>query len=270
MALKTATSDQSYQKLIPEIRGLINKVVQRNMADGILFSAGTDTSIIAYHATRYKPNIPALTMSFKHGQPKDTLYVEKMVNFLELNHEFHAFDREDVFSAAENIVQILKSFDPMEVRNSVSVYVGLTIAKIEGIRSVFTGDGVDEFFGYPFMLKLSDAELTKTFNGMWSEMSFSSIPMGKAIGVEVKPPFLDPLFMDYAKKLPNSLRIKEENGVKYSKWILRKAYEDLLPRDVVWRPEAPLEQGTGTNVLSEYFNKEFPDVEFAGQKKPGS
>ena len=60
-------------------------------------------------------------MSFKHRKPKDTLYVEKMVEFLKLNHEFHTFDREDVVTSAENIVQILKSFDPMEIRNSVSV-----------------------------------------------------------------------------------------------------------------------------------------------------
>ena len=52
-------------------------------------------------------------------------------------------------------------------------------------------------------VELSDAELTKKFNDMWGEMGFSSIPMGKSIGVEVKPPFLDPMFMDYAKKLPN-------------------------------------------------------------------
>ena len=101
---------------------------------------------------------------------------------------------------------------------------------------------------------------------MWGEMGFSSIPMGKSLGVEVKPPFLDPLFMDYAKKLPNNLKINEENGVKYSKWVLRKAYEDLIPKDVIWRPKAPLEQGTGTTVLTDYFDKEISDKDFAEKK----
>ena len=128
------------------------------MADGILFSAGVDTSVIAYHAVKYKPKIPALTMSFKHGHPKDTEYVKKMVDFLHLHHQFHTFDREDVVTSAEKIVQVLQIFDPMEIRNAVSVYIGLTIAKIEGIKSVFTGDGVDELFGYPWMWHLSDTE----------------------------------------------------------------------------------------------------------------
>ena len=256
-----------YEKLLAEIRALTDEVVRQNMADGILFSAGVDTSVIAYHAVKYKPKIPALTMSFKHGQPKDTEYVKRMVEFLHLQQEFHTFDREDIVASVEKIVQVLKIFDPMEIRGDVSVYIGLTIAKNENIKSVFTGDGVDELFGYPWMWHLSDTDLTKRFEDMWGEMGFSSIPMGKSLGVEVKPSFLDPKFMDYAKKLPNNLKISEENGVKYSKWILRKAYEDLIPKEVIWRPKAPLEQGTGTAVLTDYFGKEISDIEFAERRK---
>jgi len=45
-----ALDPREYVNLLPEIRALVNKVVQKNMADGILFSAGTDTTIIAYEA----------------------------------------------------------------------------------------------------------------------------------------------------------------------------------------------------------------------------
>ena len=76
-------------KLLPEARALVSKVVQRNMAEGIMFSAGTDTSIIAYEAVKYNPNIKALTVSFKQGKPKDTEYVKKMVDFLKLDQDFH-------------------------------------------------------------------------------------------------------------------------------------------------------------------------------------
>ena len=64
-------------KLLPEVRTLVNKVVKKNMADGFLFSAGTDTQIIAYEAVKYKPDIPCLTLAFKHGAPKDTEYVKE-------------------------------------------------------------------------------------------------------------------------------------------------------------------------------------------------
>jgi asparagine synthase (glutamine-hydrolysing) len=245
----------------------VNNVVQKNMADGILFSAGTDTTIIAYEAVKYKPKIPCLTMAFKHGNPKDTEYVKRMVAFLKLNHETHTFDRDEVLSNAPKVVEALKKFDPMEIRNSVPVYIGLTLMKKKGLRSVFTGDGLDELFGYPWQFHLSEAEFQQKQEEMWAEMGFSSIPMAESLGMTIKAPYLDPLFMDYAKKLPIKLKINVENGEKYSKWLLRKAYEDLVPKEVIWRAKAPLEQGTGTEVLRTFFNEEISDRDLEEKKK---
>ena len=263
------TLDQKdYIDYLPKVRALVNRVVQRNMAEGILFSAGTDTSIIAYEAVKYKPNLPALTMAFKHGNPKDTEYVKKMVAFLKLkDHKTHVFERDEVVKNAPKVVEILKSFDPMEIRNSMPVYIGLTLMKARGVNSVFTGDALDELFGYPWMFHLSEAELMQKFQDMWEGMGFSSLTMGKAVGVTIKPPYLDPEFMEYAKKLPIKLKINFHEGVKFSKWIMRKAYEEVIPKDVIWRPKAPLEQGTGTAALREFFANEVSDVDFEEKKK---
>jgi asparagine synthase (glutamine-hydrolysing) len=261
-------SEEDYVTYLPEVRALVNRVVQRNMAEGILFSAGTDTSIIAYEAVKYKPNLPALTLAFKHGNPKDTEYVKTMVAFLKLkDHHTHVFEREEVLANAPKVVEIVRSFDPMEVRNSMPVYIGLTLMKARGINSVFTGDALDELFGYPWMFHLSETELAQKFTDMWGEMGFTSLPMGKALGVAIKPPYLDPEFMEYAKKLPIKLKINMHDGVKYSKWIMRKAYEDVIPKDVIWRPKAPLEQGTGTAAFREFLAKEISDAEFEEKKK---
>jgi len=254
-------------KLLPEARALVNKVVQKNMAEGILFSAGTDTSIIAYEAVKYDPDIKAITVSFKQGKPRDTEYVKKMVEFLNLNHEFYVFDVEEAVSATKKVVDVLKTFDPMDIRNTVPAYIGLTVAKKEGIKSVLTGDALDELFGYPWQFHLSETEFTKALSVMWGEMAFSSIPMGNSVGVTVKPPYLDPLFMDYAKKLPVKLKLNVENGVQYGKWLLRKAYAELIPEEVVWRSKAPLEQGTGTWVLPDYFDNEISTGYFEEKKK---
>jgi asparagine synthase (glutamine-hydrolysing) len=56
------------------------------------------------------------------------------------------------------------------------------------------------------------------------------------------------------------------NGVKYGKWILRRAYEDVIPKDIIWRPKASLEAGTGTETLRTYFNDMIDDKEFADKK----
>ena len=258
---------EDYVKLLPETKILINKVVQRNMADSMLFSAGTDTSIIAYEAVKYKPNIPCLTLAFKHGHPKDTEYVKTMVAFLKLNQETHTFDKDEVLKFFPKVVEALKKFDPMEIRNSLPVYIGLTLLKPKGIKSVLTGDGLDELFGYPWQFHLTQEEFSKKQEEMWAEMGFSSVPMAESLGMTIKAPYLDPLFMEWAKKLPIKVKINETDGVRYSKWILRKAYEDVLPRDVVWRPKAPLEQGTGTEILRTFFNDMSSDKEFEEKKK---
>jgi len=129
------------------------------MAEGILFSAGTDTSIIAYEAVKVNPNLVAMSLSFKHGNPKDAQYIKIMVDFLKLNHSTHVFDSEEALQAAPKVVEALKTFDPMEVRNSLPVYIGLTLMKQKGVKSLFTGDGVDELYGYPWLFHLSDEEL---------------------------------------------------------------------------------------------------------------
>lgn len=256
-----------YVNQLPEVRDLLNRVVERNMADSILFSAGTDTQIIAYEAVKYKPKIPALTLAFKHGNPRDAEYVRKMVAFLDLNHETHEFDRNDVLKNAPKVVAALKKFDPMEIRNSMPVYIGLTILKRRGIKTAFTGDALDELFGYPWQFHLSEKEFAERQKDMWTEMSFSSIPMAQSLGMSIKAPFMDTEFMDWAKKLPIKLKINTRDGAKYSKWVLRKAYEDTIPTDVIWRPKAPLEEGTGTAVLRTHFNDLIADNEFEEKRK---
>ena len=262
-----SVTKKDYKKILPELRTLVSKVINKNMAEGILFSAGTDTSIIAYEAVKFNPKIKAITVAFKQGKPKDTEYVKKMVEFLKLNHEFVIFNIEEAVSAAEQVVKVLKTFDPMDVRNTLPAYIGMTVAKEQGINSLLTGDALDELFGYPWQFHLSETDLAKALSVMWSGMSFSSIPMGKSIGIVIKAPYLDPLFMNYAKKLPVKLKINIENGVTYGKWLMRKAYHGLIPDEVVWRSKAPLEQGTGTWVFPDYFDKKVATEVFEEKKK---
>ncbi len=49
--------------------------------------------------------------------------------------------------------------------------------------------------------------------------------------------------------------------------LLRKSYEDAIPKEVIWRAKAPIEQGTGADALSTVLAKEFNDKEFKEEKK---
>jgi asparagine synthase (glutamine-hydrolysing) len=253
--------------LLSELRVLLNKVIRQNLAEGLLFSAGTDTSILAYEALKFKPDLKAMTLVFEQGVPEDIEFVKRMVSFLKLDHEFQVFNETDASHTAIKVINVLKTFDPMQVRHAIPIYIGLSKAKEKKLKSIFTGDGMDELFGYPWLFHLSENELLESLHNMWEEMTFSSIPLGESIGISVKTPYLDPSFMNYAKKLPLRLKINFEKGTQYGKWLLRKAYEDAIPSEVIWRPKIALEKGTGTVRLQDVFSKKISNEEFCEKKQ---
>jgi asparagine synthase (glutamine-hydrolysing) len=57
--------------------------------------------------------------------------------------------------------------------------------------------------------------------------------MSMATGVEVRVPFLDLELVDYASRIPIGLKQRGSVG----KWILKRAMEPYLPKDVIYRPK---------------------------------
>jgi len=50
-----------------------------------------------------------------------------MAERLRLKHLIHTFDRDELFEAIPVVVRTMRSFDPMEVRNSVTVCIALAL-----------------------------------------------------------------------------------------------------------------------------------------------
>jgi asparagine synthase (glutamine-hydrolysing) len=65
-------------------------------------------------------------------------------------------------------------------------------------------------------------------------------------GVEGRVPFLDTDFIDLALRVPAELKLPyDDTGRRIEKWVLRKACEDLLPDDLVWRVKEQFDEGSG-------------------------
>lgn len=81
------------------------------------------------------------------------------------------------------------------------------------------------------VLTLSEAlysDMTNTLMPYWlrsGDRGFMGVPL------EVRAPFLDYRVVDFAFRLPQTYLFRDG----WHKWILRKAVEDILPADVVWR-----------------------------------
>jgi asparagine synthase (glutamine-hydrolysing) len=239
--------------LCEELVRRLGESVERNTADGILLSGGLDTSILAHLISqRTKPK--AFTVAFQNAPAPDIGYARFMANLLGLKHVVHHFDKKELNEVLPVIIKAVDSFDPMEIRNSVTVYIGLKRARENGANEVMVGDGCDELFaGYGFLLGFKGEELGSELQKIWGTMSFSSIRLAETLKVEVKLPYLDPQFKKFAMGLSPHLKVRKEKGKVWGKWILRKAFENLLPREIVWRAKTPIEHGSGTSILPIFF-----------------
>jgi asparagine synthase (glutamine-hydrolysing) len=218
-------------------------------------------------ASKYS-SLNAITVAFKNAPAPDVEFSKLVASKLKMAHGIHFFDEEEMFYAIRNVIKTLKVFDPMEVRNSTAIFVGLQLAKENGIKGVMTGDGLDELFaGYSWLFNLSESELYLRLSNMWQIMEFASIPLARSLGMEAKAPFLDPEFKSFAMSIDSKLKIRSERGETWGKWIIRKSFEGLLPEKIVWRVKTPIEYGSGTTVFPKFFEAKIPDEYFKDKVK---
>jgi asparagine synthase (glutamine-hydrolysing) len=253
--------------LLQDLRTALGSAVERNRADAILLSGGLDTSIVA--ALTPQRDLPrAYTIALEGAPSPDVEYADLMAKHLGLNHKLHTFSTDEFLTNLPHVTKILESFDPMEIRNSAGVYIGMKEAKKDGASSIQTGDACDELFaGYSFLFNLNPAELGASLKRLWNVMGFSAVPMAQSLGMIAKIPFLDPEVKALASRLDPSLLVGEQEGQKWGKWIVRKAFEDLLPARIIWRPKTPIEYGCGTTTLPQVFDNRISDEEFHEKQK---
>jgi asparagine synthase (glutamine-hydrolysing) len=240
--------------------------VKRNLGQGLLLSGGLDTSIIAGLAAKWsKPD--CITVALRNSPSPDIDYSKRVAGRFNLNHYIHYFGEDELEEGIFTTIKVLKTFDPMEIRNSAAAYVGLKIARDKGLATVMTGDAGDELLaGYSFFFDLTKERLENALKEMWRDMSFSSIPLARHLAIEAKLPFLDPEFKALAMSLDSSFKVNQEKGEVFGKWILRKAFESLISPEIAWRVKAPLEVGTGTTILPSFFASRISQGEY-NQKK---
>ena len=244
----------------------LEESVRRNLTDGLLLSGGLDTAILAYLASKWvKPG--CITVALRGAPAPDVDYARLVASRLELKHHLYYFDSEELDDSIRAVIRIMKSFDPMEIRNDAALYIALRVARDSGMSTIMTGDACDELFaGYSFFFGLTREQLDTALKKMQANMRFASVYLAEELGIAVKLPFLDPQFKAFATNLDVGLKVKSERGQVWGKWIMRKAFENIMPQEIVWRDKAPIEVGTGTTILPSLCDLRISDPEFNEKK----
>jgi asparagine synthase (glutamine-hydrolysing) len=244
----------------------LEESVRRNLSDGMLLSGGLDTTLLACLAVKWaKPS--CITVAMRGAPTPDVGYARLVASRFKLEHYVHHFGDDELNEGLRASIRVMKSFDPMEIRNSAAIYVALKAGKGWGLKTFMTGDGADELFGgYSFLFGLARAELEAELKKLWANMRFASVPLARDLGVEARLPFLDPRFRTLAENLDVRLKVRSDGGQVWGKWVLRKASEKLIPPEVAWRAKAPIEVGSGTTILPWLFESRIADAEFKKKK----
>ena len=268
------------------LRTALEEAVHRQlMSDvpyGVLLSGGLDSSITSAIAKKYAekriesddkdaawwPQLHSFATGLENSP--DLAAAQKVADHLGTIHHEIKFTIQEGIDAIRDVIYHLETYDITTIRASTPMYLMARAIKAMGIKMVLSGEGADEIFGgYLYFHKAPSAKEfhEETVRKLDKLHMYDCLRANKSLaawGIEGRVPFLDKAFMDIAMNINPS--DKMINGERMEKWILRKAFEDLLPKSVVWRQKEQFSDGVGyswIDTLKELVEKEVTGKQLA-------
>lgn len=276
---------------IQDIREALDAAVHRQlMTDvpyGVLLSGGLDSSIISAVTAKYArqrvesddqqeawyPRLHSFAVGLE-GSP-DLIAAKKVADHIGCVHHEVNFTVQEGLDAVRDVIYHLETYDVTTVRASTPMYLLARVIKSMGIKMVLSGEGSDELFGgYLYFHKAPNAEEfhNETVRKLSKLHLYDCLRANKALmswGIEGRVPFLDKEFMDVAMTINPKDKMVTAHDKKIEKYVLRKAFEDLLPEEIAWRQKEQFSDGVGyswIDSLKEAAEKEVSDEMMANAK----
>ena len=282
---------------ISEIRQAMEDAVHRQlMSDvpyGVLLSGGLDSSITSAIAKKYSqrriesndtseawwPQLHSFSVGLE-GSP-DLAAAREVADHIGTIHHEIKFTIQEGLDAIKDVIYQLETYDVTTIRASTPMYLMARVIKSMGIKMVLSGEGADEIFGgYLYFHKAPNAQEfhEETVRKLSKLHQYDCLRANKSLaawGIEGRVPFLDKEFIDVAMRINpqdkmidgKALDSRSRQGME--KWVLRKAFEDMLPESVAWRQKEQFSDGVGygwIDTLKEVVAKEITDEQLANAK----
>jgi asparagine synthase (glutamine-hydrolysing) len=275
-------TDFSEEEICNKLRELFIKAVEKRMLSerkvACLLSGGLDSSTVCAIVSRIVGDYNLNTYSIGMKGATDLKYAESMAKYIKSNHVNIELEETDFLDAIEKTIYQIESYDTTSVRASVGNYlVSLYIKEHSQDTVIFCGDVSDEIFASyrGFSGEHSDndfyVENVKMLNNI---QYFDILRSDKSIsgaGLEARVPFADKDFIDYVMKLPPSL--KKFNKDRMEKYLFRKAFEEYMPHDILWRRKEAFSDGVSSTerswfqIIKEFVDKKYSDEEYEELRK---
>ena len=254
----------------------IRSVKKRLLADpeipvGSFCSGGLDSSLVAAIAADEIPNLHTFVVGMEDemGDVSDDIKASRIAaDHIGSTHHEYLFTEKDYYDVLPHVINKLETYDPSLVRCAVPCYFTCKAAA-EFCTVVLTGEGADEVFnGYQYMKNFPidklNAEGRRCIQNLHNINLQRADRMGMDFSLELRVPFLDVEMIQLGMQIPAELKLREHEGAKIEKWILRKAFEetDYLPEEILWRYKVQYTQGAGCEDLGERLANKMSNEEF--------
>ena len=239
----------------------VHRQLMSDVPYGVLLSGGLDSSITSALAKKFAknrveaddkqeawwPQLHSFSIGLE-GSP-DLAAAQVVADKIGTVHHEVTFTVQEGLDAIKDVIYHLETYDITTVRASTPMYLLARVIKSMGIKMVLSGEGADEVFGgYLYFHKAPSAEEfhKETVRKLEKLYQYDCLRANKSLaawGIEGRVPFLDKEFMDVAMRInPKDKMITPE---RMEKWVLRKAFADILPESVAWRQKEQFSDGVG-------------------------
>ncbi|MCW5877550.1 MAG: asparagine synthase B [Anaerolineales bacterium] len=253
------------------IREVLGEAVQKRLlADvpvGISLSGGLDSSIVALLAKQSDEPLHSFAVGMP-GSP-DLAAAEQVAAELNTIHHQRTYSNADMLRVLPEVLYHLESFDPALVRSAIPNYFLAEMAA-EHVKVILTGEGADEIYaGYDYLRDyqnpdLLQQEMVDITAALHNTNLQRADRIAMAHGLEARVPFLDVESVALGLGLPAEWKVHED---KQAKFLLRQAFEDDLPNEIVNRRKQKFSQGAGSSeALVNLFEQQISDEVFEAER----
>ena len=258
---------------IHAIRNSVREAVQKRlMSDvplGVSLSGGLDSSIISMVANQETPGLHSFVVGVEGGE--DLEAAQLMADTLGTRHHEFIYTEQDMLEILPDVVYYLESFDPALVRSAIPNFMLARMAS-DYVKVMLTGEGADELYaGYSYLQRFEkpddlQEELVYITGALHNTNLQRGDRMSMAHGLEARVPFLDVDSVSMALSIPPEWKL-QKNG-RPAKDLLRRAFEGLLPDEIVYRPKMKFSKGAGSSdILAERAEEKVSDSDFQQEKE---
>ena len=275
----------SIEAIKTALEAAVKRQLMSDVPYGVLLSGGLDSSITSAIAKKYAqkriesedkadawyPQLHSFAVGLE-GSP-DLKAAQKVADHLGTIHHEIKFTIQEGLDAIKDVIYNIETYDITTIRASTPMYLMARVIKSMGIKMVLSGEGADELFGgYLYFHKAPNAKEfhEETVRKLSKLHMYDCLRANKSLaawGIEGRVPFLDKEFIDVAMSI--NPQDKMINGERMEKWVLRKAFEDMLPESVAWRQKEQFSDGVGyswIDTLKELVAAEVSDVQMETAK----